>query len=146
MVASVARDIGIDLDRPGVEAAAQRLGLFKALPAQPRSDVHGTDAVMADDDQSFINVEFLLRAGWHFAHRQMQAALNMRGGKFPWLAHVDEPGTIFAQDLGSFGGGDFVGQHSSSLDGGPWPADRPQGLSSAGFGALFARWHGKKVS
>ena len=66
---------------------------------------------MADDDESFINIEFLLRAGWHFAHRQMQAALDARGGKFPWLAHVDEPGAIFAQDLGSFSGGDFVGQH-----------------------------------
>src|SRR5580692_8411099 len=48
-VVSISRHAGIDLDRPGVDAAAQRLRLIKTLPAQPRGDIHRTDPVVTHD-------------------------------------------------------------------------------------------------
>jgi hypothetical protein len=121
MAASIARNFGIDLDRPRVDAAAERLDLIKALPPQPRGDVHGTDAVMADDHQPLVNFEFFVRAGWHFTHRQVQAALDTRGGKLPWLADIHKPGGLFVKNLRSFGRGDFIAQHEFSLEGSAIP-------------------------
>ena len=79
---------------------------------------------MADDDEPLVDIEFLMRAGRHLAHRDGQNAFDMRGGELPWLAHVHEPDALFAQDLRSFSGGDFVAQHGSSLDVAPYAANR----------------------
>ena len=79
-------------------------------------------AVMADDDQALVDVEFLVCAGWHFAHRNRQAALDARGGELPWLAHVHESDAPFRAGFAQLQRGNFVGYARPGL---PGPDKRP---------------------
>ena len=104
---SVARDFGIDFERPRFDATSERLGLIKSLFAKPFSHAQGADAVMAKGDDPFAGVELRVRSVWHLTHRHVQAALYARDGELPRFAHVNEASAILAQQLSGFSGGNF---------------------------------------
>ncbi len=87
---SVTRNRGVNLDRPGFDSAAHGLRPLKPLVTQPNSYVHGTYSVVTDHQETFFRVEFLVRPGGHLAHGNEQTTVDVRGGKLPRLAHVDQ--------------------------------------------------------
>lgn len=99
---SVAGDGRVDFGGPGINAAAQGLGVFKALVAQPDGDIHGAHAVMAHDDEMFFRVEFLVNAGGDFSHGDEEAALDVGGGELPGFADIEEAGFALLQEGGGF--------------------------------------------
>src|ERR1700677_3039302 len=65
---SVAGDGGVDAAGPRVDAACEGLDLLKALIAEPHRDAEGTGAVVAENDDGGVGVEFGVGAGGDFAH------------------------------------------------------------------------------
>ena len=86
----VAGDGGVDEAGPGVDAAGDGLGLVKSLLAEPCGDREGASTVMAEDEYGSVFVEFLVGAARNLIHGDEGAAVDVRGGVFPWLADVEE--------------------------------------------------------
>jgi len=64
----VAVDFGVDFVGPGFNAAMDGLGMFETLVAEPDGDVHGSNAMMAKDEEALFGIKFLMSAGRHLAH------------------------------------------------------------------------------
>lgn len=58
----VARQGWVDGSRPMIDTSGERLGVLKALIAQPEGDVERAGAVVAVDDDWLVGVELLMRA------------------------------------------------------------------------------------
>jgi len=96
----VHRHGSVDQSGPPINAAKQRLRVFEALLAQPMGDIGGADAVMANDDNVVVGIEFAVGAGRDFRHWQGHAASDVRKLKFPRLAHIEEAEGKFLVELG----------------------------------------------
>ena len=72
-------------------------------------------SVMAEDGEVLFGIEFLVSACGHVAHGHGDAGFDVGRGEFPWFAHIDEAGLVFAEESGCVGGGDFEFEHGSSL-------------------------------
>src|SRR5271165_5638757 len=101
----ISRHGGVDFGRPGVDAAAERLGVFEALVAEPDSDIHRADSVVAESDDVGFRVQLAKCPGRDVAHRDVGAAFDVRGFVLPRLAHIEEDvtfGTISGEQLLQF--------------------------------------------
>src|SRR5579871_6788889 len=76
---SVTRDIRIYLSRPCVDAAAQRLHVFKALVTQPCGHVERSLSVMTENGEVLLGIKLLVRPPRNVAHRHEGAGVNMGG-------------------------------------------------------------------
>ena len=90
--------------------------MFETLIAEPLGHAEGPHAVVAEDDEVLVGVEFLIGAGGNVAHGHGDAAGDMGGLEFPWFAHIDEAGLVIAEKRCGVGGGDFVVEHEFSLE------------------------------
>ncbi len=108
---SVAGEEGVGALGPGVDAAGDGLGAFEALLAEPVGDAEGAGAVVAEDEEAVVGVEFLVGAGGNLAHGDEGAALDVDGFPFPEFADVDDFGFAFVEQGFGVGGGDFVIVH-----------------------------------
>ena len=84
----VAGDGGIDGAGPGVDAACEGLDLLKALIAEPHRDAEGTGAVVAENDDGGVGVEFGVGAGGDFAHGYEERVGEVGGLVLPGFADV----------------------------------------------------------
>lgn len=112
---SVSAHRRINLESPGVDAAAKRLGILKTLLAQPCGNVQRTHAMVAEDDEPVTGTEFLRSANGHLCHGHQQTALDVGGRELPGFADVDESRFVFADERCGIGRGDFIVQHPFSL-------------------------------
>ena len=78
-----------------VDAAGEGLGAVEALVAEPHGDGEGALAVMAEDDDVGVGVEFGVGAGGDFAHGHQQGVGQAGGLELPWLADVQEDGGVW---------------------------------------------------
>jgi hypothetical protein len=85
---------GVDGAGPVVDAAGEGLGAFEALIAEPHSDREGAGAVVAENDDVGVGVEFRMGARGDIAHRHQDGIGQAGGLKFPRLANVEEDGRV----------------------------------------------------
>lgn len=85
---SVERNCWVDGAGPGVDAAGERLGMVEALGAEPHGDGEGALAVVAEDDDVAIGVEFGVGSGGDVSHGHQDGSRETGGLGFPRLAHV----------------------------------------------------------
>ena len=116
---SVSSDGRIDLCRPRLNAAGQRLRLLKSLVAKPCGYIQRPLPMMAKNNDAFIRIEFLVGATGNITHGHQQAAGNVRRFKLPWLAYVDEPSFVFFEQRCGFRRRNFVIQHGFQSTAGP---------------------------
>jgi hypothetical protein len=107
----IARDAGVDFARPGFYAAGDGLRCVESLLAQPVGDAERTRAVMAQDEQAVVGVQFLVRARRYVAHRHQQAVFYMRGFVFPRLADIYQLDFAFFEEDLCVLDGDFIIVH-----------------------------------
>jgi len=112
----VTGDGWVDFSRPGVDAAAEGLGVFESLISEPGGDVEGTLSVVAEDDEVLVGIEFLMGARGDVTHGHEQAAGDAGCFKFPWFADIDEASLVFAEKSCRIGCRDFVVEHGYSLE------------------------------
>lgn len=86
----VARDGGVDLAGPGVDAAGYGLGLVEALLAEPCGYRERAGAVVAEDEDGGLFVELLVGAAGDLVHGDEGAAVDVGGVVLPGLADVEE--------------------------------------------------------
>lgn len=104
---SVARDLGIDVEGPAIDAASQGLGGFHALMAEPVGNIETAHAVMTEADDVVVGVE-LLEIGGNGAHGNEHSAFDVAKGMFVGLADIDEEELVAAvEPLLDFNCGDF---------------------------------------
>src|SRR5271156_2845075 len=111
---SIPGDGGVDFGGPGVDAAAQGLGVFEALVAEPDGDVHGADSLVAKGDEVGFRVQLPEGAARDVAHRNVRAAFDVRSFVLPGLAYVEENvtfGTIGSKQLLQFLRGYLIIHH-----------------------------------
>lgn len=106
----------VDFSGPGIDAAAEGLGVFESLIAEPGGDVEGTLSVVAENDEMLVRIEFLMGARGHVAHGHEQAAVDAGCFKFPWFADIDEASLVFAEERCRIGCRYFVVEHGYSLE------------------------------
>jgi uncharacterized protein with HEPN domain len=88
----IARSIRVNLCRPCIDAALQRLHILKALIAQPDGDVKRPHAVVADGHDVGFRVKLLKGAGRHVSHGHERASFDPRGFVLPGLADIEQYG------------------------------------------------------
>lgn len=84
----VTGDGGIDDGRPGVDASGEGLDVLETLLAQPHGDVEGAGAVVADDDDGLVGIEFVVDARGDLAHGDEDGVGDTGGLVFPGFAYV----------------------------------------------------------
>ncbi len=84
----VTRDGWVDGSGPGVDASGEGLGVLETLITQPHSDAEGAGAVMAEDDDWGVGIEFGVSAGGDIAHRDENGVGDTGGLKLPRFADV----------------------------------------------------------
>jgi hypothetical protein len=87
---SVAGDRGVDVAGPLVDAAGEGLGVVEALVAQPHGNGEGSRAMVAEDYDMRVGVEFGVGARGDFAHGYEQGIRQAGGLKLPGLADVEQ--------------------------------------------------------
>ena len=87
---SVAGNGRIDLARPGIDAAGNRLRLIEALLPQPRGDRKRAGTMVAQNQDGRLIVEFRVSAGGDLVHGDKRARLNVSGLMLPGLAHIEQ--------------------------------------------------------
>lgn len=101
-------DCGVYGAGPGVYASCQGLDVLEALVAQPHGDVEGAGAVVAEDNDWGVRIEFGVGAGWHVPHGDQMGVGEVGGLVFPGLANVEQERRIgLLAALGEGFGGDF---------------------------------------
>src|SRR4029077_8507304 len=104
---SVARNLGIDLERPAIDAASHGLGGFDALVAEPVGNIEAAHAVMTEADDVVVGVE-LLKIRGNGAHGNEHSACDAAEGVFVGLTDINEEEFITAVEaLFDFNCGDF---------------------------------------
>ena len=63
-----------------------------------------------------FGIKLLMSARGHVTHRHRQAVGNAGRSELPWLAHIDEPYLLFAEQLRRVGCGNLEVKHSFSLE------------------------------
>lgn len=86
----IGRHIRINLFRPGVDATAQRLRAVESLLAQPVGHAHGADAVMADNDDMFVGIKFLVGAAGDVSHGDQHRSSDFGHFELPGFANVEQ--------------------------------------------------------
>ena len=84
----VAGDGWVDGAGPGVDASGEGLGVLETLITQPHSDAEGAGAVMAEDDDRGVGIEFGVGAGGDITHRDENGVGETGGLKLPRFANV----------------------------------------------------------
>src|SRR5437660_2726926 len=106
---SVHRHFPIHASRPGIDAAAHGLRFLKSLLPQPYRHVHRSNAVMADNHDVVLRIQFLVCPRGHFAHRHQLGARNLCRFEFPGFAHIEQREILASVELAlHFFGGDLV--------------------------------------
>ena len=82
------RDGGIDDAGPVVDAAGEGLSVLEALVAEPHGDAEGARAVVAEDDNLLIWIEFRVGSGGDLAHGHEERVREAGGLVLPGLPHV----------------------------------------------------------
>jgi len=54
---------------------------------------------MANHDNMLLRIKLLMGTCRHFAHGYMLAAINVRGGVFPWLSDIEQRERLFGIEL-----------------------------------------------
>src|SRR4029077_5373041 len=93
--ALIPRNAGINLRRPAIDSAGQRLRARHSLAAQPYRDVQAAHPVMAIANHFVIDVQGLQIRG-NGAHGNQLRARNAANLKFPRLAHVPQQHAVAA--------------------------------------------------
>jgi hypothetical protein len=105
----VTGDGWVDGAGPGVDASGEGLGVLETLIAQPHSDAEGAGAVVAEDDDRGVGIEFSVGAGGDIAHGNEDGVGEAGGLELPRLADVQQKRgvgllTEFREDFcGNFG-------------------------------------------
>jgi len=68
--------------------------MVKTLISKPHCDGEGTGAVVADDDDFLVGVELLVGPGGYVAHGHKDGAGQAGESGFPWLANVEQQGSV----------------------------------------------------
>jgi hypothetical protein len=91
---SIARNGGIDEAGPSINSSCERLDVVKTLITEPHGDGEGTDAVVAKDDDLLFGVQLLMSPGGYVAHGHKDGAGQAGESGFPWLANVEQQGSV----------------------------------------------------
>ena len=91
---SVAGDGGVDGAGPGVDAAGEGLSALEALAAEPHCDGERALAVVAENDDVGVGVEFGVGTRGDVAHGHEEGIGQAGGLKLPGLADVEEDGRV----------------------------------------------------
>ena len=78
----------VDGARPGVDASGEGLGVLETLITQPHSDAEGAGAVVAEDDNRGVGIEFGVGAGGDITHGDENGVGDTGGLKLPRFADV----------------------------------------------------------
>ena len=91
---SIARDGWIDDARPAVDASSERLNVFKPLVTKPHGYGKRAHAMVTEDDDWLVRVEFLMGTGGDFAHGHQDRFGEAGGLELPRFANVQQQGRI----------------------------------------------------
>ena len=110
--ALVTGDCGVYGGGPGVDAACQGLHALKVLLAEPHSDGEGTRAMVAEDDDVLVGIEFGVGSRRDFSQGHEERIGKAGGLELPRLAYVEEERSIgLSTKLEEVLGGDFWIEH-----------------------------------
>src|SRR5271167_1343545 len=88
LLSSIHRDGGINLPRPAVDSALQRLHFLEALLPQPCGDVHRAHSVMAHDHNVLFGIELLIETRRDITHHNVLATVDFSDLVLPQLANI----------------------------------------------------------
>jgi len=89
--------------------------MFKTLVSKPGGHVEGALPMMAEHDNVFLGIEFLVGTGWHLSHRHQCTRLDVSCEVLPGFADIDQPGLVFAEKRSCTARRNFVIEHVKSL-------------------------------
>ena len=90
--------------------------MVEALLAEPHGDVEGASAVVAEDDDGLVGVEFLVCAGGHISHGHEDGSEDGGGLGFPRFADIEQEGRGGGFELaGESVDGDFRLKHKNRI-------------------------------
>jgi hypothetical protein len=90
LTALVKRDLRIDRSCPAVDSPANGLSFIESLLSEPVGDAQRAYAVMANHNDMFLGIEFLMRPRWDISHWNIFAALDPCFFQLPRLANVHQ--------------------------------------------------------